>query len=81
MLIKKTLLAAAAVMSLAVPAAAMAQDYGGYHDGGRNSQRDEGQRYEQRQDKWRAPIEHRRYVQPERGFSRGHDREQGYRAY
>ena len=57
MLIKKMLLAAAAVMSLAVPAAAMAQGYGGYHDGGRYSQAYEGQSYS-------GGYDGQRYAQP-----------------
>ena len=92
MLIKKMLLAAAAVMALAAPAAAMAQDYGGYHDGGRYSQRYEGRRYDtqrrdfawrqveregrMRQPMWRAPSEQRSYD----GGSHGY-RADGHRSY
>ncbi len=92
MLIKKTLLAAAAVMTLAAPAVAMAQDFGGYHDGARF----EPGRYEQRRyfawrqverereiqrNEWRARFDHRHFGSPYGGYSRDHDRRDEYRAY
>jgi hypothetical protein len=81
MLIKKTLLAAAAVFTLAAPVAAMAQDFGGYHDGGRYG----AGRYEQRRnfawrqverereirrDEWRSRFEHRHFWHPDYGYYR-----------
>jgi hypothetical protein len=85
MLTKKTLLAAAAVITLAVPAAAMAQDFGGYRDGGyHDAGRFEHHRYfgwrqmererEMRRDYWRDRYEHRHYWRPDYGFYRDHDR-------
>ena len=43
---QKILLAAAAVVTLAVPAISMAQPYGGYHEGWRDAPRYEAPRYE-----------------------------------
>jgi hypothetical protein len=96
MLIKKTLLAAAAVMSLAVPAAALAQDFGGYHDGWQGGARYDGGRYEQhrdfvwrqierereiRRDEWRARYEHRHFWRPYGGFYHDHGPREDYRPY
>lgn len=84
MLIRKTLLAAAAVMTLAVPAAAMAQDYGGYHSdyggGYRDSPRAEYGGYEHRRAfAWRR-AEREREIRREMWRSRYEHRHfQGYR--
>lgn len=48
MLLKKALLTAATVLTLAVPAAAMAQDYHGYYDGWRGPYRAEAWRGDHR---------------------------------
>jgi hypothetical protein len=96
MLIKKALLAAAAVISLAAPAVASAQDFSGYRDGYRQEQRADFGRHEQRRnfawrqverereirrDLWRARFEHHHAWRSDRGFHGEHRGSDEYRAY
>jgi hypothetical protein len=92
MLIRKMLLAAAAVMALAAPVAASAQDFGGY---GYDHRPDFG-RYEQRRDfywrhierereirreEWRARFDYRPGWHSDRGFYRDHGGWDDHRPY
>ena len=96
MLIKKTLLAAAAVFALAAPAVASAQDFGGYRDGYGYDHRADYGRYEGRhnfawrqierereirREMWRARFEHRHEWRSDRGFHGEHRGWGEYRPY
>ena len=94
MLIKKALLAAAAVIALAAPAVASAQDFGGYRHGydhradygryeGRHNfaWRQVEREREIRREMWRARFEHRHEWRQDRGFYGDHDGRGEYRSY
>jgi hypothetical protein len=81
MLIKKALLAAAAVVSLAVPAAAMAQDYSGYRNGyndapyGQTWRGDDRRGASQDYRAERARFEYRREQERRHAYWRAHHRQ------
>ena len=77
---KKFLLAAAAVVTLAVPAISMAQPYYGYHEGWREAPRMETWRYEERRE---AALREARREEAIRAahWRWEHQRHEGYYGY